>query len=1005
MVRKGLQVILSFLMAWVMIFFAVPNQIIEVQAATTGCGTQYEVVRINDNGSFHQLGCYNNFASAKAVMQSSGDDAVVRHHASASPTGIIAMNWGLVISYPKRMRSGSEVASVVNIYSNIDFAGKSSYVVQHREMTGGITETYDGNGNGKIYVRLNGFSGYTNLKQVDLVPMKFVTNGIPITLGGNDLSARNEQPFSVVIRQSYYRVEQKGNYKDLIYYAFSGYDGSSVLSVSVGKAADWMSVGTTYYSWDNYNFYHDRRFTSLAGTYYNYYQFLPVRSQSSIPASVYNQFLSSKGFNSKPISNNFNSLSSKETQLWNEGETYINAQNTYGINALMVFSLACLESGYGRSRYAIERNNLFGWNAVDSNPDAASYFSNVSQAIIEHMGINLRGYTDITDARFFGSHVGNKGSGFNVKYASDPYWGAKIAAIAYEIDKFASGNNGNLTDYDKYALGLITEYNASVKKEANGSSATLYTTTYGNSYQSNFIAVVLNADNNWTQIQTTNGVRSDGSLVTHRSNGQSTGGTINGLIPYDFNLSKGYLPTSQIKMLNVTPTTPMPPDGKTPTGEFVFEITELNWENDLLQIKGTAYMPGIHATPATVKHTLVLINSKEIQTRIPLTTSIHNQDQAIFESNEIDILTLEKENYTMKIETEYVDFQDYSSLRDFTLTSYPAKLENTSAIVEIAQRESSTVMTITAKKIILDPSLRISVEEFKWDDDVLFIKGIGLLSATDHSDKTKLKHQVILVNMDTDEKIALDAETYEGDYLVDLYDGFDYTYSWFQLTIDPTTIPMGNYTMQLKLKNEDTEVSMNLYNTSLDKIPATKTLEEVNYKIIQNQIYRYRYELIIEKNNLDFSQVIANPTRRFSMFDYDSLSLTNGILSIKGMGLIYNVHFGNAQNPIYTLYLVDETGISKEYPLVTKSCAIDYTTLLSSSYDLKNICFEKEINLADLTSGTYRMYLGIKTNQYHDIFEMTDRFNRKVNPSTVAGRVFKIDISTIRSRLQLTITS
>ena len=36
-----------------------------------------------------------------------------------------------------------------------------------------------------------------------------------------------------------------------------------------------------------------------------------------------------------------------------------------------------------------------------------------------------RGYSDPEDWRYFGGYLGNKGSGANVKYASDPFWGEK----------------------------------------------------------------------------------------------------------------------------------------------------------------------------------------------------------------------------------------------------------------------------------------------------------------------------------------------------------------------------------------------------------------------------------------------------------------------------------------------------------------------------------------------------------------------------------------------------
>ena len=51
------------------------------------------------------------------------------------------------------------------------------------------------------------------------------------------------------------------------------------------------------------------------------------------------------------------------------------------------------------------------------------------------MCIRDRGYTDpVDDWRYMGSHVGNKGSGMNVRYASDPFWGEKIAGWYYRFD-------------------------------------------------------------------------------------------------------------------------------------------------------------------------------------------------------------------------------------------------------------------------------------------------------------------------------------------------------------------------------------------------------------------------------------------------------------------------------------------------------------------------------------------------------------------------------------------
>lgn len=50
------------------------------------------------------------------------------------------------------------------------------------------------------------------------------------------------------------------------------------------------------------------------------------------------------------------------------------AEKHYGINALFVVAHAAVESGWGRSTFARTRNNFFGFNAVDSNPNNASTY-------------------------------------------------------------------------------------------------------------------------------------------------------------------------------------------------------------------------------------------------------------------------------------------------------------------------------------------------------------------------------------------------------------------------------------------------------------------------------------------------------------------------------------------------------------------------------------------------------------------------------------------------------
>lgn len=72
----------------------------------------------------------------------------------------------------------------------------------------------------------------------------------------------------------------------------------------------------------------------------------------------------------------------ENTALYEIAESLYNAEQKFGVNGLYLMGLACLESSYGNSNFAKNRNNIFGWNAVDSNPGKANYFTSKSECVM-----------------------------------------------------------------------------------------------------------------------------------------------------------------------------------------------------------------------------------------------------------------------------------------------------------------------------------------------------------------------------------------------------------------------------------------------------------------------------------------------------------------------------------------------------------------------------------------------------------------------------------------------
>lgn len=538
------------------------------------CG--YEVAYINDDGSFSTESCYSDFVSAKNRMKELGGDVVVRHDSSYSYTKIIAMNSGIAYSYP---RDGA----TLNIYQDVNNHSiyyKQTYVARHFELNYLDTERYLGDGRGMIETNINGFHGFTDLEYVDLVPSKFIRNGIAITLGGNN-PYTNEGTFTFVPKQNYYERRTSGNYSEIVYHIYRGFPVNGYEPVSeaivIGPAPSDMNEGVKYYSYDGVNFYSDSDFKNKSFTYYNYYQFLPLRSKTNISADIFNSYISKYD----------NSV------MRGTGQTFIDAQNKYGINALLLFAMAAHESANGTSGYATKRNNLFGWNAVDADPNQATSFRSVAACVNEQAGVNLRGFVDVTDGRFFSSSLGNKGSGLNVKYASDPYWGMEIASIAYQIDKLSKNKNGTLSDYNYYSLSLINKFDIPVKQDASDGSKTLYTTQYGPHYQEGFIVIDLGTQGSYTKVQSTNPIDENGNIKTHRT--PITTGNLNPISygEYDFDRSVAYINSEYLTVINKkNENTYDKPDKDL---SLMHMIEDMYIENGNLKINGVAFIKGMSA--------------------------------------------------------------------------------------------------------------------------------------------------------------------------------------------------------------------------------------------------------------------------------------------------------------------------------------------------------------------------------------------------------------------------
>ena len=456
----------------------------------------------------------------------------------------------------KKARQTLDVQSKINNTSiavvNFKTQSSPSYNTEYTEFKTGRSGYTNG-----YYAADGAFLGYDN--ESNPTKVKFMQAGI---VGWVDINKVQilEYTSSVVNTLSKYYVKN-----GRIYHGISTDLGSSKYgsSLDYGPRPSYLKEGTDYYSYDGHYFYEGSTYSSYAKMlndyrnntransvnsslpYYNYYEYLSHRSITSYSAEQLNRVIASMVGASE-------SSYGRTSKLRNTAETFIENQNKYGTNALLMIAVAANESAWGCSRIAAEKNNLFGHSAYDSDPGgSANGYSSVEYSIYYHSAQFVsKGYLDpVTDGRYFGANLGDKGSGINVKYASDPYWGEKAASICWKIDSYLDSK-----DSYKYTIGIKDTINTNhsvvnIKSDAVSGSSTLYstypkskTTTLEDQAPANYPFIILKngEKNNYYKIQ------SDGAVNSNRT------GIINtpSQAEYSFDKDYGYIQKSSVTVVN-----------------------------------------------------------------------------------------------------------------------------------------------------------------------------------------------------------------------------------------------------------------------------------------------------------------------------------------------------------------------------------------------------------------------------------------------------------------------
>ncbi len=845
----------------------------------------------------------------------------------------------------------------------------------------------------------------------------FIANEI----GTNDVIEFNPSVGSKQEFNTYYYVNSSGN---LLHKYYATVTSSKIGLINLGKAPLYLKTGINYYSFDGNYFYDD--FTKLVNDlrdgnhnnsvnrlpYYNYYQYLPTRTQTHYNAENLNAYI---GYSSKidrslyyklvyneeakkykwTAYGNWDSFPSNQSMLYGEGSSFIESQEKYGVNASQTLALAINESNWGRSYMAVREYNIFGHGAFDSAPDeySASYESIAAGIMTHAFKYIAKDYANpLSGYNYNGSHYGNKQSGNNVSYASDAYWGEKMASNYYSLDKYfdfqdfnqrlvfgIKQNNSLAPVYSDPTTKSILYYNL---KELSNIPVTILDTVTGEE---------INGNNIWYKIQSDLPIDENRKIID-----------VN-LGSYNFDTSYAYIHSSYIYKESKEP---------------IISATniKINAGVDYNPLENvTAY----DAWDGDVTNKLKIV-SNNVNTKIPgtydviyeVTDSEGNKasktisvevlsSKPVIEASDKNIIL--GNNFNPLDGVKAFDFEDGEITEKIvvkennvdinTLGSYKV----TYSVIDSNNNE--TIKTINVN--VIEPDYKEVENVFYYDsikeiNNRIHIKGFITLKGIDNSLNNNIRYRLLFVNETTGEEIYqnLNRITNKDDmpFKIDGEDNLDYTYSWFDGDIDIELLKNGNYTMYLIANDNKNITQVAVSNVFGAPMISTYTLNNKsvlfrnNYESREAPIQLFVRDNLIEKKTSNAKYNINN--------EYNTIKFVDNKLVIRGVSHIIGGNYSNSVE-VKRKMVFENVDTLKQYTFDIGSITTgDYVVELRASdgFDKTKAWFETNIDISSLENGTYVIYIATSSN-ISDYGELQDIFSRKIDTNlTYNGKKYSFEV-------------
>ena len=856
------------------------------------CNTlAYELALANIDGNLDTKSCYATYEEAKTNMNSLPEDNLVILERKNDITSIIDAKYAF-IDYDQK------VNKTTNIYKSLTGTKAFTYIA------GGSSDdapllSFD-YASRRIKIKVSGITGWidkydsSGTNQYDIIPLNWVKSN------------------------AYYNVTDENITHVIVGNLFNT---GKISSVSFGPKPSMLEKGK-YYSYDGKYFYNDLKLmlddykndnynnaVNKDNPYYNYYLYLSHRSKTNYTKEDIDDYITNiLGYKSKVSG----TLTSTSSMLFNEGNAFYTAQELYGVNSLLIFGVARNESGNGRSNLSINKNNLFGHSAVDSDPYASGdSYIDVAHGIYAHAYKWLSyGYLQPGDysGRFNSANLGNKNIGLNVKYASDPYWGEKAAGNYYNFDK-----TYGMQDYNYYRLAVLNTQATIYPKKTPDEKGNNVSSSY---YNLNLVdTVILIVDEVETNGEKWYKIMSDPMLD---------------------------------KNLDYTGSSKSDP-----------RVT-YNWDSNYV------YVPAKYFT---------VIN--DVKAKNP---------------NDINYGTVQPETPTLPDNSKPPEVQPEPTPApekpNLPSTENPSK--------DLEHRDNNLYY----------------FEKMNYNNILLEISGFMAITGMDNKKTDEISHRLIVKDDNSDTEYVYNLERWNDGYPFEMTNSdeaktYDYSGGWFKGNIDFSNLPQGDYKLYIEVSNGKFKSRTNFNNLFFKDMVRKVTLPNKKGILFSMNYLDKSVPMEIQVRDEGLISTNIPPTIDAMYNSFETLEFSGNKLHIKGASHNVGVDYSNNVDVKRTIIL-ENTSNYKRYNFDASSITngpYEITLRASDGKNKTRAWYDTNIDLTNIPSGTYAIYVKTSGNGGEDYGELSDLLYTTINQTTTINgkKTYLRRVDEKRFRIELVI--